>query len=138
MSPSRIAANTSAVSPSSPCRRGWVTGVHGGSRSSAKPGSLTICHRSFEVEQPVDVVDLALLDLERVGRAARAAAAFMPGVDLDAHDLAEAPAAQLVLDRLQQVVGLVGDLEVGVARDAEDAVRRRSPCPGTARRGCRR
>jgi hypothetical protein len=41
-------------------------------------------------------------------------------LDLDAHDLAEAPAAQLVLDRLQQVVGLVGDREVGVAGDAED------------------
>ena len=44
------------------------------------------------------------------------------GADLDAHDLAEAPAAQLVLDRLQQVGGVVGDLEVGVARDAEDVV----------------
>ena len=30
----------SARSPSSPCRRGCVTGVHGGSRRSAKPGSL--------------------------------------------------------------------------------------------------
>ena len=38
------------------------------------------------------------------------------------HDLAEAAAAQLVLDRLQQVVGLVGDREVGVAGDAEDVV----------------
>ena len=44
----------------------------------------------------------------------------MPGLDLDAHDLAEAPAPQLVLDRLEQVVGLVGDREVGVAGDAED------------------
>ena len=39
--------------------------------------------------------------------------------DLDAHRIAEAAAAQLELDRLQQVVGLVGDREVGVARDAE-------------------
>ena len=46
----------------------------------------------------------------------------MPAVDLEAHDLAEAPAAQLGLDGAQQVVGLVGDLEVGVARDAEEAV----------------
>ena len=46
----------------------------------------------------------------------------MSGADLDAHDLAEAPAAQLVLDRLQQVVGLVGDREVGVAGDAEEVV----------------
>ena len=43
-------------------------------------------------------------------------------VDLEAHDLAEAPPAQLGLDRAQQVVGLVGDVEVGVARDAEEAV----------------
>ena len=43
-------------------------------------------------------------------------------VDLEPDGLAEAPAAQLGLDRLQEVVGLVGDLEVGVARDAEEAV----------------
>ena len=42
------------------------------------------------------------------------------GADLDAHDLAEAAPAQLLLDRPQQVVGLVVDGEVGVARDAED------------------
>ena len=46
----------------------------------------------------------------------------MLGVDLEAHDLAEAPAAQLGLDGPQQVVGLVGDLEVRVAGDAEEAV----------------
>ena len=40
--------------------------------------------------------------------------------DLDPHDVAEAASADLELDRLEQVVGLVGDLEVGVARDAED------------------
>ena len=43
-------------------------------------------------------------------------------VDLQADRLAEAPPAQLGLDGLQEVVGLVGDLEVGVARDAEEAV----------------
>ena len=42
--------------------------------------------------------------------------------DLDAHDLAEAPAAQLVLDRLKQVGGVVGHLEVRVAGDSEDVV----------------
>ena len=46
----------------------------------------------------------------------------MRGADLDAHDLAEAPPAQLVLDRAHEVVGLVGDREVGVAGDAEDRV----------------
>ena len=44
------------------------------------------------------------------------------GADLDAHDLAEAPAAKLVLHRLQQVCGIVGDLEVGIARHAKDVV----------------
>ena len=41
---------------------------------------------------------------------------------LEPHHLAEAPAAQLVLHGAQQVVGLVGDREVGVARDPEEVV----------------
>ena len=39
---------------------------------------------------------------------------------LDARDLTEAATPQLELDRFEQVVGLVRDLEVGVARDAEN------------------
>ena len=46
----------------------------------------------------------------------------MPRADLEPHDLAETAPAQLVLDRLQQVVGVVGDLEVGVAGHAEHVV----------------
>ena len=46
---------------------------------------------------------------------------LMPASISTPHDLAEAAAAQLGLDGLEQVVGLVGDLEVGVARDAEHA-----------------
>ena len=74
-----------------------------------------------EVEQAVDLVDLALLDLQRVHEllAQRRAHA---GADLQAHGLAEAPPAQLGLDGGEQVVGLVGDLEVGVARHPERAV----------------
>src|SRR5581483_5296161 len=55
----------------------------------------------------------ALLDplAERVGHRVE---------DLDTGDLPEAAPAKLDLDRLEQVVGFVGDLEVGVARDAED------------------
>ncbi len=45
------------------------------------------------------------------------------GSDLQPDDLPEAPPPELVLDRLEQVVGLVGDLEVGVARDPEQIVR---------------
>jgi hypothetical protein len=44
------------------------------------------------------------------------------GPDLEPHDLAEASSSQLVLDRPQQVVGLVGDLKVRVARDPEQVV----------------
>ncbi len=73
------------------------------------------------VEQPLDVVDLDLVDaqpLDQPGAQRRIHA----GADLEPDDLAEAPPAQLVLDRLQQVVGLVGDLEVGVAGDPEQVV----------------
>ena len=58
--------------------------------------------------------------------------------DLEPDDVAEAAAAQLDLDRLEQVVGLVGDLEVGVAGDAERRRARRSPSPGTAAAGSAR
>jgi hypothetical protein len=74
-----------------------------------------------EVEQPVDVdhldvLDPHLLDQEpaHVGRHRRG--------DLEPHDLAEAARAELVLDRAEQVVRLVGDGEVGIAGDPEDVV----------------
>ena len=41
--------------------------------------------------------------------------------DLDAHRSTEPAAPQLELDGLEQVVRLVGDLEVGIARDAKAA-----------------
>ena len=74
-----------------------------------------------EIEQPLDVVDLDLVDAEPVEQpdAQRRVHAC---ANLEPHDLAEAPPAQLGLDRLQQIVGLVGDLEVGVAGDAEQVV----------------
>ena len=51
-----------------------------------------------------------------------AAPAFRPRLnrDLNADHVAEPAAAQLDLDRLEQVLCVVGDLEVRVARDAED------------------
>jgi hypothetical protein len=58
------------------------------------------------VEQPVDRVDLLVLHSQQ----ARQLLAQLLGAaraDLHAHYLAEAPAAQLVLDRLQQVGGVV-------------------------------
>ena len=74
-----------------------------------------------EVDQPVDVVDLAVFEPQRVDQLL-AQLRVHPGRDLEPHDLAEAAAADLVLDRLQQVVGLVADGEVGVAGDPEVAV----------------
>ena len=137
MSRLRIAASTSGCSSSSGCRRGWVTGVHGGSRSSGVAGDLDDVPQVVEVEQAVDLEHVVGVDLERA-RDLLAHRRAHAGADLDPHGLAEAPRAQLVLDGLQQVVGLVGDREVGVAGDAEDVRGRGSPCPGTARRGSRR
>ena len=77
-------------------------------------------HQVGEVEHPAYVVDVRVLDLEG-GDQLVAQAWVHAVVDLDADDLAEAPAAKLGLDRLEQVVGLVRHLEVSVARDAEDA-----------------
>ncbi len=45
----------------------------------------------------------------------------MPALSSAPHHLAEAPVAQLGLDGGEQVVGIVGDLEVGVTRNAEAA-----------------
>ncbi len=59
-----------------------------------------------EVEQPVDVVDLAVFEPQRADQLV-AQLLVHPGGDLQPHDLAEAAPAQLVLDRLQEVVGLV-------------------------------
>jgi len=43
-------------------------------------------------------------------------------LDLEPDDLAEAASAQLVLDSLEQVVGFVRDLEVGVAGDPKQVI----------------
>ena len=74
-----------------------------------------------EVEQSLDVVDLDLIYAQPFDQP-RAQRRIHAGADLEPHDLAEAPAAQLVLDRGQQVVGLVGDLEVGVPCHPEEVV----------------
>ena len=78
-------------------------------------------HEVLEVEQPVDVVDVRLVDGEGADQRLAQLLAH-PGAHLEPHDLAEAAPAQLLLDRAQQIVRLVGHLEVGVARDAEGVV----------------
>jgi hypothetical protein len=72
---------------------------HSGKSSSGGPA---------ETGGDPEVVDQLLAQLGR-----------RPRVELEPHDVAEAPPAQLGLHRLQEVVGLVVDLEVGVARHAE-------------------
>ena len=87
----------------------------------AEPAHPVDLPQRARVEQAVDLVDLARLEVERV-RQQLAHALVRADADLQPDRLAEAPAAQLRLDGLQEVVGLVGDLEVGVAGDAEDRV----------------
>ena len=72
-----------------------------------------------EVEESVDAIDLRLVGLESALQA-RDHLGGRRRAHFDAHDVAEAPSAELALDRLEQVVGVVGDLEVGVARHTED------------------
>ena len=71
-----------------------------------------------EIERALDAIDLSLVRLEtalepsdHLGRRRRA--------HLDAHDVAEASAAKLGLNRFEKVGGVVGHLEVGIARHPE-------------------
>ena len=82
-----------------------------------------------QVEQPVDVDHLVLLEVQRLDQQL-AQVGVHARLHLEPDDLAEAALAQLVLDRPQQVVGLVGDREVGVAGDPEDVVCWRISIPG--------
>ena len=86
-----------------------------------EPGQVHDLPQVAEVEQALDVEDLVRLDAEALDELV-AQAGVHARADLHPYDLAEAAPAQLVLDRLQQVVGLVGDGEVGVAGDLEVVV----------------
>ena len=72
-----------------------------------------------EVERPPDGIDLLLARPQALGQAPQHPVRDRAR-DLEPDDIAEAAAAQLELDGLEQVVGLVRNLEVGVAGDAED------------------
>ena len=74
-----------------------------------------------EVKWAGDGVDLALLDSQRVDELLAQPVAHLRR-DLEPHDLAESAPAQLLLDRLDDVVGLVGDVVVGIAGDPEGGV----------------
>ena len=71
------------------------------------------------IEQALDLVHLIGTDSE-AGHEPVAHRARGGARDLEPHDVAEAPLPQLRLDRLEQIVGVVGDLEVRVSRDAEE------------------
>ena len=75
---------------------------------------------ALEIEQPLHEVDLVVADSEAPFEAVE-----HPGRsrtrDLDPYSVAEAPAPQLALDRLAEIVRLVRQLEVGVPADSEDA-----------------
>ena len=71
-----------------------------------------------QVEHAVDAEHLAVADVERVDQPALHARRHVVR-DLEPHHVAEPAPAQLDLHRLEQVVGVVRNLEVGVARDPE-------------------
>ena len=121
MSPSRIAAEhvgLAAVLAAKPGLRDAACGRIAQLAEPADPGHVP---EVGQVEQALDLIELALVDLQRVAQLLAQPGAHRP-VDLEPHDLAEAAAPELLLDRLQQVVGLVGDVVVRVARDPEERV----------------
>ena len=76
-----------------------------------------------EVEGAVDHVDVGVGQLELAAQQLEHLAGHL-GVDLEPHDPAELAAPpQHRLDRLEEVLGFVLELEVGVARDPERVVR---------------
>ena len=78
-------------------------------------------HQVVEPEQAGLLVDLALLELQRLDQHPAQAGVHV-GSDLEPDHLAEAAAADLLLDRLEEVVGLVGDVVVGVPGHPEEGV----------------
>ena len=75
-----------------------------------------------QVEHPADLVAVVLAKTESTTEQRLRRGRHRP-LDLEPHGRAEASTAELLLDREEQVVGLVLlDLEVGVARDPEEVV----------------
>ena len=115
MSPRRI---SSKIVPFSETNRGCVMPTHGSYLSSGRGRSDELPDVD-EIEQPLHRERLALADVEAVAGGATSMRDDAEPATSSRDDLAEAAPLQLELDRLEQVVGLVGHLEVGVARDAE-------------------
>ena len=80
--------------------------------------------QALGAHHPVDFVTIAAVELERLAQLA-AQVLRHRRLDLEPHRFAEPAFAQLRLDRAQQIVGLVLlQVEIGVARDAEEVGRR--------------
>lgn len=75
-------------------------------------------HQLGEVERAVDPVDLPVLCIDASGETLDHLGGRR-GAHLDADGIPEAAFPQLTFHGLEQVVGIVGDLEIPVARDAE-------------------
>ncbi len=86
-----------------------------------RPVECDELHERAAVEQPFGEVDLVAVDSQAVLQPFAQPRRDARG-RLDPHDLAEASPPQLQLDRHPQIVGLVRDLVVGVASDAEDVL----------------
>ena len=114
----RADARRRAASRSSAAKRAGTTGTHGVvlQLGPVERGELV---QLGEVEQARNEVDLLVDHVEAVLQLSRASASSIEPEISRRTGVAEAAAAQLELDRLEQVVRLVRDLEVGVARDPE-------------------
>ena len=116
MSPARIAAKTEVS--------GWLKtagteGEKGGSFSSRRSRRVSDM-RSPRAERSVHLVDLVLGDLELLLEELSHPLGRLRS-DLEAHDRAESAAPHLLLDRREEVGGLVLlNLDVGVARHAKE------------------
>ncbi len=96
-------------------------GAKGSSRCSRRSSSPTMPRRSVMVERALDTIDVEhRIDVDGAAEALHAGVDPVANPDLDPHGVAAVPAAELGLDRLQEILALFFvDLEVPVAGDAE-------------------
>ena len=117
MSPRRISSKRRPASLAR-ARRGCVIGTHGSGLRSGRSRRVS-CIRSARSSRPsisyIWSSSTSSPSRSRVEHPRRRRRGH-----LDADHVAEAAAPQLRLDRLEEVVGVVGHLEVGVAGDAEE------------------
>ena len=94
-----------------------MIGAHGSSLRSGRSSRVS-CIRSARSSRPSISYIWCAVDVEALAQAIEHRRRRRGG-HLDPDDVAEAASPELRLDRLEQIVGVVGHLEVGVARDPE-------------------